>query len=70
MAKKLFGKQPAKCACCLYGTADEADQAVFCQKRGVMRPTDSCRAFVYDPLARKPKTAQPLPEYSAEDFSL
>ncbi|MBO5305301.1 MAG: hypothetical protein J6B12_00920 [Clostridia bacterium] len=70
MGKKLFSKQSPKCANCLHGSCADGEDAVFCRKRGVLRPTDSCRHFVYDPLARKPKTLQPLPTFKAEDFSL
>ena len=45
-------------------------QAVLCFHKGVCRPEESCRRFVYDPLRRRPKQEPVLRSYSKEDFEL
>jgi len=73
VAKSLFNKNisPA-CAYCVHGHISEYTNEVFCLKRGVTEPTDSCRKFKYDPCKRIPAKARALDfsRYNEEDFSL
>jgi len=58
------------CAYCEHGSFTQDRQSILCQKRGVTLPSDSCRKFKYDPIARVPGRRPDLPEYDAKDFSL
>lgn len=71
MKRKLFGNtiQPA-CRYCEKGRISTNKTAVFCKKKGVVDPDNSCRAFVYAPLKRIPHRAAALPLYRKEDFEL
>ena len=71
LRRKLFGSQiEPSCAYCEHGAPTRDGQSVLCEKRGVMLPSDFCRKFTYDPLARIPSRQAKLPSYEKEDFSL
>lgn len=69
--KKAFGGRirPA-CEYCLRGRMMKAEKMVLCEKKGVVDPQHSCRAFRYDPLKRVPREAPRLMQFSEEDFKL
>lgn len=64
-------KHPRSCTYCARGTVTE-DNAVICEKRGVVSLEYSCRKFRYDPCKRIPCKAKALDfeKYDREDFSL
>ncbi len=49
------------CVYCKHGTPLCDGDAVLCKRRGLMKPTATCRRFAFDPLKRKIK---PLPAMS------
>jgi len=71
VAKSLFNKNisPA-CAYCVHGHISEYTNEVFCLKRGVTEPTDSCRKFKYDVLKRTPNRIIADKDFKPEDFEL
>ncbi len=71
MAKPLFNKNisPA-CKYCLHGHLSEYTDEVFCLKRGVTKPDDACRKFIYDVLKRTPSVATPDTDFKKEDFEI
>lgn len=71
MSKPFFNRDlsPA-CAYCLHGWKSEYSDEIFCKKRGVTSPDDSCRSFRYDVLKRKPKKNAPSGDFKPEDFEL
>ena len=72
MQQKLLNKkaQAKQCGNCVFGKRVDDDTEILCKRRGVMRETDSCRRFRYDPLKRRPVKHRLTGEFSAEDFSL
>lgn len=71
MAKPFFNSDiPPACAYCLHGHKSEYSDEIFCEKRGVTRPNESCRRFRYDVLKRTPRKTAPCGEFTAEDFEL
>lgn len=71
LAKSLFNKDisPA-CLYCEHGRFFEQTNEVFCLKKGVTDPTDSCRKFRYDVLKRTPKRIVTNDDFKPEDFEL
>lgn len=71
VAKPLFNRDisPA-CQYCVHGQFFEHTNEVFCLKRGVTDPTDSCRKFEYDVLKRTPKRIIAKNDFKPEDFEL
>ncbi len=61
----LFGRKitPA-CSYCAHAAGDGS-----CTLHRVMK-NGKCSRYSYDPLLRSPKTAPPVPEHDAEEFSL
>ncbi len=72
MAKiNLFRKDiTPRCAYCQLGESKSDGSVVFCPRKGVVSPMNSCRKFVYAPTKREPLRQQKLPDFSPEDFSL
>lgn len=71
MRSKLFNcKIAPSCSYCSHGDISKDGTVVLCEKRGIMEPHASCRAFDYSPLKRIPKKPRALPQYSPEDFEL
>lgn len=68
----LFRKdiEPRCAYCARSGPLD--DEHATCKRRGIVRLTDHCRAFKYDPLRRVPPRPAVLParKYSDADFLL
>lgn len=68
----LFQKKiDPRCEYCARGTRLDED-SVMCLKRGVVHPSQSCRAFRYDPLKRVPlrPVAPDFSRLKEEDFKL
>ena len=62
---------PAKlCEYCLSAKPTEDGDYLLCRRHGVVERGDSCRAFKYDPLKRRPDPVSPFGEFSKEDFTL
>ena len=63
-------KEP-RCAYCEYGKPLVSGE-ILCPKKGIMKPEESCRRFVYDPFKRVPeKTPElALAGLKEEDFKL
>lgn len=71
LAKPFFNREiPPACAYCLHGHKSEYTEEIFCVKRGVTAPTDSCRSFKYDVLKRTTRKTAPAGEFSSKDFEL
>lgn len=71
MAKPFFNKDiPPACAYCLHGHQSEYTDEIFCVKRGVTSPQDSCKRFRYDVLKRTPRPTVQKGDFSPEDFAL
>ncbi len=71
MANSLFNKKLIKsCSWCRFGKKSDYTEEIFCLKHGVTNKRDYCRNYKYDPLKRKPDTANPLGNYKAEDFEI
>lgn len=71
MAKPFFNKDiPPACEYCRYGHKSDYSDDIFCSKRGVTSPGDSCRRFRYDVLKRTPRRTTPSGEFKPEDFEL
>lgn len=67
----LFGAHiEPRCEYCAEGGWNAAHSAILCPRLGVMRPTDHCDRFDYDPLRREPKREPKLPDYDPADFTL
>ena len=49
------------CACCEHAKPLPGQDAVLCDKKGVVSGGFLCRRFIYDPLKRKPKRPPKLP---------
>ncbi len=49
------------CVNCKLGTVLLSGDAVLCRKRGLVKPTGSCRKFTLDPLKRDVKPLPPVP---------
>ena len=49
------------CVYCRLGTVLMSGDAVLCKKRGLVKPTGTCRRFDFDPLKRKVKPMPQLP---------
>ena len=45
-------------------------EELMCSKQGIVSPDYSCKHYSYDPYKRIPKRKQPIPKYSAKDFSI
>ena len=69
--KKFFDRsiRPA-CAYCAHARQISGGAEIFCIKKGVCKPEDSCRRYSYDPLKRVPKACGIGRDYSPEDFKL
>ena len=68
----LFQKDiEPRCCYCQRGTQLDEEQ-ILCDKKGVVSPGGSCRAFRYDPLKRvpTPPVTLNLDKLKDEDFSL
>ena len=72
MKQKLFNKkdQIKKCATCLHGETAQDNVSIFCRKKGLKEPDDSCCRYKYDPLKRVPLKVVIDTDYSPEDFML
>ena len=71
MKKLLFGNNiKHACEYCEHGRKTKDGKMILCEKSGVVAPYHSCRKFIYDPLARIPKKAIVIQEYSPDDFKL
>ncbi|MCL2068775.1 MAG: hypothetical protein FWH00_02650 [Oscillospiraceae bacterium] len=72
MSTALFGKnvEPA-CRHCesAIQQISPANQ-ILCSRLGVVSADYHCKRYAYDPIKRIPKPQKPLPEFSAEDFSI
>ena len=67
----LFSKKiEPRCEYCRSAVPFDDEDVVGCKHRGVMRISDKCRRFTYDPLKRVPRTLPPLPKLSEEDLLL
>ena len=68
---KNFSKKirPA-CAYCENGREINGGEKIFCLKKGLMSPTDSCHKYDYNPLKRCPKVQDFGRDYKADDFKL
>lgn len=49
------------CANCKHGKDLFSGDAVLCKRHGIVKPTATCRRFVYDPLKRDVKPLPKLP---------
>lgn len=68
---KFFDKTIAPaCAYCKNGRPISGGKEVFCRKKGLVPPNDSCRAYKYDVLKRDPKVKIIGKDYVPEDFVL
>lgn len=72
MSNKKFFKSdiPPACAYCSHGRSITGGKEVFCLKKGIVDANNSCRAFKYDVLKRKPQGTSIEKNYSEEDFKL
>lgn len=61
---------PPHCSYCQLGKTSADGTVVYCPRKGVMSPMDSCKKFVYEPTKREPLRQQKLPDFTDEDFSL
>ena len=69
--KKHFSKEiMPRCAYCLKGQAISGGEEIFCIKKGITAPNDSCKSFKYDPLKRVPMRAPSRSGFTKEDFEL
>lgn len=69
----LFSKNiEPRCEYCRSAVPFEDEDVVGCKHRGVMRISDKCRRFVYDPLKRVPDPPRVFKaqEFDKEDFEL
>lgn len=55
------------CVNCKLGTVLLSGDAVLCRKRGLQKPTGSCRKFALDPLKRDVKLPPPMPSLYIPD---
>lgn len=46
------------------------DDALLCDKHGMVAKDHKCRHFVYDPLKRVPRKPKPLEKYENAEFEL
>ena len=68
--KKYYDQSiPPSCAYCRHGRAI-SDGEIFCMKKGVVEPFDTCRAYRYDVLKRVPEVKDIGRDYKAEDFKI
>ena len=66
----IYGKDiKPVCALCENAVPID-DETMLCRKKGPMGLTDSCRAFKYDPLMRKPSSPTFVKAFSEKDFKL
>ncbi len=72
MKQKLFNKEKYKkcCANCYHGRLPKDKMSVLCEKKGVMRPEDSCSSYKYDPLKRIPQKLVLKNNYTEDDFKI
>lgn len=69
--KKHFSKEiMPRCAYCLKGQAISGGEEIFCIKKGITAPNDSCKGFKYDPLKRVPVTKDIGRDYKPSDFEI
>lgn len=67
----LFGENiEPSCGYCEFGELNKDGQMVFCEKKGIVNITDSCRKFIYAPLKRIPKRPPVLGGYEDDDFKI
>lgn len=64
---KKYSKQ---CSNCFYGRTPKDKDAVLCEKKGIVDPTDKCRHYKYDPLKRVPDKIVINTDYTEDDFKL
>jgi len=68
---RLFRKDIApSCSYCQHGNLKSDGSVVFCLRKGVVSPYQSCKRFTYAPTKRQPPRQQKLPDFSDEDFKL
>lgn len=68
---RMFSKDiPPACRYCKYGFLTRDKESVLCEKRGITKPHDQCRKYVYAPLKRIPKRPPAMPDFSLDDFLL
>ena len=68
----LFRKDhEPSCTYCAHGSPIKED-SVICEVKGIVRPWDKCRRFLYDPLKREPETPEvpTTAQLREEDFEL
>lgn len=72
MKKKLLNEKSIskQCCNCSHGKLSPDEQAVLCEKRGIMRLDSSCRKYEYDPLRRRPGRLMPKQEHDPAEFIL
>jgi hypothetical protein len=69
--EKLFGANiPPACKYCERILQLLDGESLLCEKRGVVKPANKCRHFVYDPLKRVPKKPMPLQKMEETEFVL
>lgn len=70
MKKRLFGNHISPdCAYCQNGLKEQTG-SFSCARGKTISPNGLCKAFLYDPLKRVPRTAPALPSHSPEEFVL
>ena len=65
MAKKkaYFGNNiNPSCSYCQFGDLSKEGGQVVCEKSGMMKPDDSCKKWIYDPIKRIPKKQRSIPQ--------
>ena len=68
--KNLYniGSIGSACDYCAKGRTTVDKRAVLCLYKGVMRPSDSCKHFTYNPLKREPKLPPEISAGALEEF--
>ena len=70
--QKIFGGNDVEPACklCEKGRFSADEQAVLCDKKGIVPLYFSCRKFSYDPLKKRPVWLPKASKHDKDDFSL
>ena len=70
MGINTFNKniRPA-CEYCALGHLSP-NHMILCKRHGVVEKEYHCRAFIYDPLIRTPKSPQIIPKFDYNDFKI
>ena len=63
-------KYPKACKNCFFGRITKDNQAVLCEKEGVVETNHCCRKYKYDPLKRVPNKTVIHSDYNEDDFKL